>query len=341
MQAGRRGHRLSRRACRTSPILRRDENKGAPGGSPARRPVSSTSYHLERLAWMDELVACHGIRRALTVADLPRCARGRTARHHRRHRGARLPRGQARAAEESYQRGVRTMQLVHYTPNDIGDFQTGAVVHNGLTPFGADVIRACNRAPGWWWTWRTPPADTVKQAARGRHHAAAALAHRAARLEGAGADAAHRAPDHAGPCPGDRGRRAGPSGSGTSSRAREGYVDGLKEMVDVVGVDHVSIGSDHPRAQRPLQRATTTSPRWWTRCCRAASRRRRPPRSSAATTCGSSRPPPASAPSRRGRSGGGRGAGGPGSAAGAGSSTRSVAPASTPPTPPRSGSARW
>lgn len=36
------------------------------------------------------------------------------------------------------------MQLVHYTPNDIGDFQAGKVVHNGLTPFGADVIRACN-----------------------------------------------------------------------------------------------------------------------------------------------------------------------------------------------------
>src|SRR6185369_13408319 len=47
--------------------------------------------------------------------------------------------------EESYQRGLRHMQLVHYTPNDIGDFQTGAVTHNGLTPFGADVIRACNR----------------------------------------------------------------------------------------------------------------------------------------------------------------------------------------------------
>ena len=47
--------------------------------------------------------------------------------------------------EESHRRGVRTMQLVHYTPNDIGDFQTGAVVHNGLTPFGADVIRACQR----------------------------------------------------------------------------------------------------------------------------------------------------------------------------------------------------
>ena len=36
------------------------------------------------------------------------------------------------------------MQLVHYTPNDIGDFQTGMVTHHGLTAFGAEVIRACH-----------------------------------------------------------------------------------------------------------------------------------------------------------------------------------------------------
>jgi membrane dipeptidase len=34
---------------------------------------------------------------------------------------------------------------VHYTPNDIGDFQTGAITHQGLTAFGAEVIRACHR----------------------------------------------------------------------------------------------------------------------------------------------------------------------------------------------------
>ena len=67
--------------------------------------------------------------------------------------------------EESHRRGVRTMQLVHYTPNDIGDFQTGAVVHNGLTPFGADVIRACNRL-GVVVDVAHATGDTVKQAVK-------------------------------------------------------------------------------------------------------------------------------------------------------------------------------
>src|SRR5438270_10602253 len=47
--------------------------------------------------------------------------------------------------EEAHQRGIRHIQLVHYTPNDIGDFQTGAMTHRGLTEFGAEVIRACDR----------------------------------------------------------------------------------------------------------------------------------------------------------------------------------------------------
>src|SRR6185295_19684026 len=67
--------------------------------------------------------------------------------------------------EESHRRGVRTMQLVHYTPNDIGDFQTGAVAHNGLTPFGAGVIRACNRL-GVVVDVAHATAETVKQAVR-------------------------------------------------------------------------------------------------------------------------------------------------------------------------------
>jgi len=35
--------------------------------------------------------------------------------------------------------------VVHYTSNEIGDYQTGAATHHGLTPLGAEVIRACHR----------------------------------------------------------------------------------------------------------------------------------------------------------------------------------------------------
>src|SRR6202030_3111137 len=67
--------------------------------------------------------------------------------------------------EESYQRGVRHVQLVHYTPNDIGDFQTGTVTHQGLTAFCAEVIRACHRL-GFVCDVAHATEDTVKHAVK-------------------------------------------------------------------------------------------------------------------------------------------------------------------------------
>lgn len=44
----------------------------------------------------------------------------------------------------AYERaGLRHLQLTHYRPNELGDIQTETPVHGGLTPFGADVIRRC------------------------------------------------------------------------------------------------------------------------------------------------------------------------------------------------------
>jgi membrane dipeptidase len=45
----------------------------------------------------------------------------------------------------AYDAGVRHIQLVHYVRNTIGDFQTEAPEHGGLTEFGRSVVRECNR----------------------------------------------------------------------------------------------------------------------------------------------------------------------------------------------------
>jgi membrane dipeptidase len=42
--------------------------------------------------------------------------------------------------------GLAHLQLVHYYPRSLlGDIATEAPVHGGMTPFGLDVVRACNR----------------------------------------------------------------------------------------------------------------------------------------------------------------------------------------------------
>src|SRR6185436_19500101 len=43
------------------------------------------------------------------------------------------------------EQGVRSVQLVHYIENPLGDFQTEPPQHDGLTDLGREVIAECNR----------------------------------------------------------------------------------------------------------------------------------------------------------------------------------------------------
>jgi membrane dipeptidase len=53
--------------------------------------------------------------------------------------------GQAARVRELYDLGVRSIQLVHYRVNELGDIQTEPERHYSLTPAGADVIAEMNR----------------------------------------------------------------------------------------------------------------------------------------------------------------------------------------------------
>ena len=47
--------------------------------------------------------------------------------------------------ERAYELGVRSIQLVHYIENPLGDFQTEKPLHGGLTELGRAVVTECNR----------------------------------------------------------------------------------------------------------------------------------------------------------------------------------------------------
>src|SRR5262249_49239943 len=53
--------------------------------------------------------------------------------------------GRVDRVQEAYDRGIRSLQLVHYHVNELGDIQTEAPVHGGLTPFGREAVREMNR----------------------------------------------------------------------------------------------------------------------------------------------------------------------------------------------------
>jgi len=208
-------------------------------------------YHLDRLAWIDALVADHGVRRALCAADLEAAHKAGEPAIIADVEGLDFLERKLERLEEAHRRGIRHLQLVHYTPNDIGDFQTGAITHRGLTEFGAEVIRACDRL-GFVCDVAHATEDMAKEAVKVATKPLL-LSHTA--LLGSRA---------MGPTP-LSGRQIGPDyaraivetggsvGIWHFFPSLERYVDGLREMAEIVGVDHVSIGTDQFDARGCLQ----------------------------------------------------------------------------------------
>jgi membrane dipeptidase len=214
-------------------------------------PGELNKYHLGRLDWADKMVAQHGLRRALTAVDLETAHATGDPAVIGDIEGLDFLEGKLERLEEAHQRGVRHVQLVHYTPNDIGDFQTGTVTHHGLTDFGADVIRACHKL-GFVCDVAHATEDTVKAAVKVATKPLL-LSHTA--LSGSAAmgptplTGRQITRDHAQAIA----ETEGAVGIWHFFPSLERYVDGLKEMVDVVGVDHVCIGTDQQVAPGIVQ----------------------------------------------------------------------------------------
>jgi membrane dipeptidase len=151
--------------------------------------------------------------------------------------------------EEAYTDGVRSIQLVHYAPNELGDLQTADPNFNGLSPFGKELIKKMNE---WGMVIDLAHASyqTTKDAAS-ITHAPIILSHSMLEME-ADRPIAKRAisKDHA-KLIADTGGVIGAWPSGFNKNFDE-YVDNIKRLVDVVGINHVGIGTDMDANFKPV-----------------------------------------------------------------------------------------
>jgi membrane dipeptidase len=223
------------------PILARNA-AGALAAVRTPEPGELYRHHLERIAWMDEMVASHGVRRALSAADIEAAHKVGQPAIVADVEGLDFLDGKLERLEEAHQRGIRHLQLVHYTPNDIGDFQTGAITHRGLTEFGAEVIRACHRL-GFVCDVAHATRDMAKQAVKIATKPLL-LSHTAV----AGSRAMGPTPLTGRQVTPDHARAIAETGGSVGIwhffPSLDKYVDGVKEMAGIVGVEHVSIGTD-------------------------------------------------------------------------------------------------
>lgn len=228
-------------------------------------PGEYYQYHLQSLAHMDRLLAKTGMRRALRMSDLEHAHKKKEPIIVQNSEGAQFLEGQLERIEEAYQRGLRHLQLLHQIHDlrrPIGDVQdTEPEKFGGLTPFGAEVIKECNRL------------GIVVDMAHGRYETVTAavkvtqqpfiVSHTALdgeiAREGLEARLIPRliSRDYA-KAVADTG---GIVGIWRLVQSLKKYVTALKQMVDVVGVEHTGIGTDSGIA--PAQGSSFATNQMW------------------------------------------------------------------------------
>ncbi len=219
--------------------------RGAGGvQEPTHLPAPGELYapHLAWLDWVDRLIESQGFKRVLSPADLQAAHAAGQPALLQDIEGCDFVEGRLERVEAVYRRGVRKLQLVHYTPNDVGDFQTGQPRHGGLTALGAQVIRECHRL-----RMVVDVAHGTLELVKGALKVATQpllLSHTA--LSGSQAQGptplAERqvTPEHARLVA----QTGGIVGIWHQFKTPQLYAEGIREMVDVIGVDSVGIGSD-------------------------------------------------------------------------------------------------
>jgi len=148
----------------------------------------------------------------------------------------------------AYDAGMRSITLIHYRPSEYGDIQTAAPVHGGLTDIGAEVIAEMNRL-GFVIDMAHAQFETVKDVVE-RSTAPIMISH----SHLSGVDVSHPrliSPEHA-KLVQQNGGIIGSWPAGITSQTMADFVDETFRLIDVVGIDHVGIGTDLDANYKPV-----------------------------------------------------------------------------------------
>lgn len=228
-------------------VLAPTPDGGLHAGRPFR-PGEAHADHQRQLDGLRKLVEAEGADIARTAEDLERAhADGQTAVLVTCEGGDFLE-GQAERLDEAYEAGMSSLTLVHYRVNEIGDIQTEEPVHGGLTPFGREVVAACNRL-GVVIDCAHATAETtlgVLAASdvpvmishshldhRDRHHPRLLSADHATAVASAGG-------------------LVGAWPSGVTSTTMDDFIDEIVRLVALIGAAHVAIGTDLDANYKPV-----------------------------------------------------------------------------------------
>jgi membrane dipeptidase len=196
---------------------------------------------------------------ATKSADLLRAHRDRKVAGFLGCEGGEFLEGNAETVDRLYADGVRSLQLVHYVPSALGDLQTQPAQHHGLSTAGKAIVKRLNTV-GMVVDVAHASFETVRDVVS-LATAPIILSHSLLKIDDSRPIAARTISDEHATLVAKTGGVIGawPSGFNTSF---DEFVDNTKRLIDVVGVDHVGLGTDMDGNFKPVFTSYTQLDAW-------------------------------------------------------------------------------
>lgn len=149
---------------------------------------------------------------------------------------------------EAHAAGVRSITIVHYRQNRYGDLQTEPPLHGGLSPAGRELVAVMNDVGMIVDLAHASFETTVDAVAVSRHPVMISHSH----LTGPRSDHPRLVTDEHARVVSDAGGLIGAWPSGVVSETLDDFIDEIVRLVELVGVEHVAIGTDLDANFRPV-----------------------------------------------------------------------------------------
>jgi membrane dipeptidase len=167
--------------------------------------------------------------------------------------------GDAGKLEEMYNDGVRSVQIMHYHPNDLGDLQTEPPHHNGLSAAGKEVVKRMNKLGMLIDVAHATTATT--QAVADTTDKPIILSHSMLRVESDHPIIRRTISKEHGKLVAQTGGAIGMWPCGLNKDFND-FVDNTMRLIDAVGIDHVGLGTDMDANFRPVLTSYLQVPDW-------------------------------------------------------------------------------
>lgn len=240
-----------------APIIKATDTGIVQNGSYA--PGDGWKEYKRQLAIVKEFIRTSPVTVATKAADLDAALKNKKVAAYLAIEGGDFLEGHADKLDEMYTDGIRSIQLVHYHVNELGNLQTETPQHDGLSASGKEVVKKMNKLG--MLIDVAHAAESTVRAVVDLTDAPIILSHTMLQAPGERPLAKRAISEEHAKLISKNGGVIGAWPSGYNS-SFEDFIDGIKRLVDVAGIDHVGLGTDLDGNFKPVMTSFLQLGKW-------------------------------------------------------------------------------